>query len=103
MEMSKGDFAAAIGVSAGRVSQMIASGIIGRDALKGEGRGARIIADVAKRQIGERRHPGQAMGNGLLTDVETDELGDELSSTAPAPSLAKDDPAKQILVERLEQ
>lgn len=104
MEMSKGDFAAHIGVSPGRVSQMIAAGIIGPDALKGKGRGARVIAEIAKRQVGERRHPGQAMGNGLLTDIG---LGEEeqIAPAAPAetPNLTKDDPAKQILVERLEQ
>src|SRR4051812_45124690 len=103
MEMSKGDFAAHVGLSPGRISQMIASGIIGPDALKGEGRGARIVAEIAKRQIGERRHPGQAMGNGLLTDIEADEPIDESASAGSPPSLVKDDPAKQILVERLEQ
>jgi hypothetical protein len=105
MEMSKGEFAASIGVSAGRVSQMIASGIIGRDALKGEGRGARIIAEVARRQIADRRHPGQAMGNGLQTRLDMDGgLDEEASRQVPAsPPLLKDDPAKQILVERLEQ
>lgn len=102
MEMSKGDFAAHIGVSPGRISQMIASGIIGREALRGEGRGARIIAEIAKQQIGERRHPGQAMGNGLLTDIGADETEPRPAAESPSP-LTKDDPAKQILVERLEQ
>jgi hypothetical protein len=67
--LSKGDFAIEIGVSAGRVSQMIAEGKIGPEALAGEGRTARIRVDVAKQQIAARRDPGQALGNGLSTRV----------------------------------
>ncbi|MEF2553243.1 hypothetical protein VQ042_18080 [Aurantimonas sp. A2-1-M11] len=69
--LSKGEFAAEIGVSAGRVSQMIAEGKIGQDAMAGSGRTARIRVDVAKHQIAARRDPGQALGNGLGTRVET--------------------------------
>ncbi|ORE90988.1 hypothetical protein [Aurantimonas sp. 22II-16-19i] len=65
--VTKGAFAEMIGVSPGRVSQMIAEGKIGPDAIAGEGRMARIRVEVAKRQIRERRDPGQALGNGLST------------------------------------
>lgn len=67
MEMSKGEFAAHIGVSAGRVSQMITSGMIGKDALVGEGRSAKVLVEAAVEQIRKRRDVGQALGNGLGT------------------------------------
>lgn len=90
MEVSKGDFAALVGLSAGRISQMIASGIIGRDALSGEGRSARIIVERAKDQIKTRRNVGQALGNGLLTKLDDDEVPP-----------GTDDVARQIQNERL--
>ena len=65
--MAKGEFAALIGVSPGRVTQMITQGLIGAEALDGEGRSARIRVELAKRQIAARRNPGQALGNGLQT------------------------------------
>lgn len=99
MEMTKGDFAADIGVSAGRVSQYIAAGIIGPDALVGEGRNARIRVELARQQVAARRHAGQSLGNGLLTKIDQAETADE----APAPALKTDDPAKLIQLERLEQ
>ncbi|RYE48330.1 MAG: hypothetical protein EOP24_07935 [Hyphomicrobiales bacterium] len=100
MEMSKGDFAGEVGVSPGRISQYIAAGIIGPDALVGEGRSARIRVELAKQQIATRRHVGQGLGNGLLTKLdqapaETDE--------PTSPRLVSEDPAKLIQLERLEQ
>lgn len=104
MELSKSDFARHIGVSAGRVSQYLRDGLIGPDALVGEGRSARIVVEKAVEQIRRRRHVGQALGNGLLT-----QLGGE-PSAAPAPAdtdadlrSGKDDLARQIQQERLEQ
>lgn len=67
--VSKGEFARLINVSPGRVSQMIAEGKIGPDALDGEGRSARIRADLARRQIAERTDVGQRFGNGLFTQL----------------------------------
>jgi hypothetical protein len=99
MEMSKGDFAGEVGVTPGRISQYIAAGIIGPDALVGEGRSARIRVELAKQQIAARRHVGQGLGNGLLTRLDQAEPTDE----APAPALKTDDPAKLIQLERLEQ
>ncbi|CAN7584809.1 hypothetical protein LJR016_004306 [Devosia sp. LjRoot16] len=99
MEMSKGDFAGEVGVTPGRISQYIAAGIIGPDALVGEGRSARIRVELAKQQIAARRHVGQGLGNGLLTRLDQAEpTGD-----VPAPVLKTDDPAKLIQLERLEQ
>lgn len=102
MEMSKGDFATHIGVSAARISQYINDGIIGRDALVGEGRFARIDVEKARAQVAARRHIGQALANGLTTRVAGD--GD-----APAPGPADGpgeiprDTAALIQLERLEQ
>lgn len=69
--LSKSEFAAHIGVSAGRISQMIASGMIGADALEGEGRSARVVVARAVEQIRRKRDIGQALGNGLGTRLET--------------------------------
>lgn len=103
MHMSKGDFATEIGVSAGRVSQYIAAGIIGSDALSGEGRNARIIVDVAKAQISRRRHGGQALGNGLMTRLVGPQDASPEEPEAPKPeTLKRDDPATLIQIERLE-
>lgn len=98
MEMAKGEFAAHMGVSPGRVSQWIAEGKIGREALVGDGRSARIIVEVAEAQVSARRDPGQAMGNGLQTRVA--------ATVAPGPAdgeLKPNDTPKLIQLERLEQ
>ncbi|TIN86946.1 MAG: hypothetical protein E5X94_02045 [Mesorhizobium sp.] len=71
--MSKGDFARHINVSPGRVSQYIASGMISRDALEGEGRNAKVIVAKAVEQIRQRRDISQALNNGLSTRLDLDE------------------------------
>jgi len=97
MEMSKGEFASHIGRSAACVSQYIRDGVIGADALVGEGRYARILVDVAKRQIATRRDVGQSLGNGLLTRVSGG------ADTPPTVGLrGEPDTAEKIQLERLE-
>lgn len=101
--LTKGEFAKHIGVSPGRISQMLSAGMIGRDALEGEGPTAKIVVAKAVEQIAARRHVGQGLGNGLMTRL----------TAAPAPSTQPeppaDDPLKpdtvadQIQRERLEQ
>ncbi|WP_421581120.1 hypothetical protein [Shinella sp. M31] len=59
---SKGDFAAIIGVSPGRISQYIADGKIFGDALVGEGRSARINVERARSQLGKTLDPSQRFG-----------------------------------------
>lgn len=105
--VSKGDFARLADVSPGRVSQWIAEGKIGRDALQGEGRSAKIIVDKALAQVRLRRDPGQAVGNGLTTKLfgDGDVAGGDAersSSTGSAPPRS-DDVAHQIQQERLER
>lgn len=60
--MSKGEFAAHIGVSPGRVSQYIAEGQISGDAIEGVGRYAKIRAEVAKQQLRRFLDPSQRFG-----------------------------------------
>lgn len=60
--MTKGDFAALIGVSPGRVSQYIADGKIHGPALAGEGRSARVVVSVAQQQLQRTLEPSQRFG-----------------------------------------
>lgn len=60
--MTKGDFAALIGVSPGRVSQYISDGKIHGPALAGEGRSARIVVSVAQQQLQRTLEPSQRFG-----------------------------------------
>jgi hypothetical protein len=100
MHLSKTDFAAHINVSAGRVSQMLTAGIIGPDCLVGEGRSAKIDVAKAVEQIRLRRDPGQALGNGLTTQLFTPDVP---TAGASSPLLTRnDDVALQIQQERLE-
>jgi hypothetical protein len=85
MTLSKGDFAAHIGVTPGRVSQYIAAGMIGPDALDGQGRNAKVIVAKAKEQIARKRDIGQALGNGLSTRLALDpEEAADASGLLPA-------------------
>lgn len=99
--LTKGDFAREVGVSPGRVSQWIAEGKIGPDALEGEGRTARIIVERAMAQIRVRRDPGQALGNGLGTRLFSDSTDEKPASAKPSLPDRSDDVAHQIQVERL--
>ncbi len=99
---SKGDFARIAGVSPGRVSQWIAEGKIGPDALDGEGRSARIKVDVALVQVKLRRDPGQAIGNGIGTRLFADQGDAEPKPSIPVLPNRSDDVVYQIQQERLE-
>jgi hypothetical protein len=101
--LSKGDFAREVGISPGRVSQLIAEGKIGPDALEGEGRSARIRVDAALEQMRLRRDVGQSLGNGLNTKVFVAAPA-ESPATGDGPGFAPprtDDVAYQIQLERL--
>ncbi len=60
--VTKSEFAELIGVSRGRVSQMLAARQIDGDAIVGEGRSARINVEVARRQLDARLDLGQRLG-----------------------------------------
>lgn len=97
--MSKGEFASHIGVSAGRISQYIASGHIGADALIGEGRSARVNVDLAVEQIRARRDIGQSLGNGLTTRLDPEP---EPSAQQASPVLGRKSVDEEIKAARLE-
>ena len=86
--MTKGDYARLRGVSPGRISQYIADGQIGPNALEGEGRNARIIVDVADRHLAQRLHMGQATGaNGKAASTVPASDPGPLAQTADAAPL----------------
>lgn len=115
--MSKGEFAKLINVSAGRISQYIASGQIGPDALEGSGRSARIVVERAKRQLNGRLDVSQRVGmNGMTTriaaspkapvprdDQDAPLLQEAEQRSAPAYQTPSDLVADQIAREKLEQ
>lgn len=96
--VTKSEFAALIGVTPGRISQYIRDGIVGSDALEGEGRSAKVRLAVATAQIKARRDVSQALGNGAATRVHMDrapaaDLLPPMADTPPAPA-ATDGPEK---------
>ncbi|ANL02199.1 hypothetical protein AMJ96_CH00608 [Rhizobium sp. N113] len=68
--VTKGEFAALIGVSAGRVSQYLKEGRISAAAIEGAGRNARIRVNRAKADLSATLDVGQRFGNGLATRLE---------------------------------
>jgi phage terminase large subunit GpA-like protein len=59
--VTKAEFASLVGVSRGRVSQWLRAGKIDGAAIVGEGRDARIDAELAKRQLDARLDLGQRL------------------------------------------
>lgn len=76
----KHEFARLINVSRARVSQYVSTGQIHGPALKGEGRSARIVVDVARQQLRRVLDTAHAVGNGLET-----RLGASPAQTPAAP------------------
>lgn len=68
--VSKGEFAALIGVSPGRVSQYLKEGRISPAAVEGEGRNARIRVEQAKADLRTALDVGQRLGNGIGTKLD---------------------------------
>lgn len=101
--VTKGEFAALVGVSPGRVSQYISEGKISGDALVGSGHKARINVAVAQAQLRGRLDPSQRFGlNGLATSLNA-----APSASAPAAPSALSPPVdsidEKIRAERLRQ
>lgn len=84
--MTKGEYAARRGVTPARISQYIADGKIGPSALKGEGRSARIIVEIADRHLAQRLDASQALGaNGAMSRaVNESPQPDSLAPYPPA-------------------
>lgn len=72
MEVSatKGEFAAMIGVTPGRVSQYLTEGKIRPSSLEGSGRSARIIVERAKSDLRLTLDVSQRLGNGFETKLD---------------------------------
>jgi len=69
--VTKSEFAAAINVSVGRVSQYITEGKLSGEALVGDSRRTqRIRIDAAVAQLSVGLDPGQMRGNGKKTRLE---------------------------------
>lgn len=108
--MTKGAFAAHIGVSAGRISQYIAEGKIYGDALEGDGRTAKIRPAIARQQLQKTLEPSQRFGaNGAAVLKPSAgqpalQLAPSDGASAPPPRLTfTDDVADQLAAERLRQ
>ena len=88
--LTKGEFAAEIGVSPGRVSQLIGEGKIFGDALVGEGRLARINVRVAREQLQATTDPAQRLGaNGKVN------LGSASAAAVPEQDFGELVPARR--------
>jgi hypothetical protein len=72
--VSKGEFAALIGVSPGRVSQYLTEGKISAAALQGSGRSAKIIVERAKADLRITLDVSQRLGNGIETRLDPGEI-----------------------------
>lgn len=106
--LSKGQFAARIGVSPGRISQMISEGKIGAEAIEGTGLRAKIKVDVALQHLKQRLDPNQRFGlNGITTrlDQPAEPKPEELRQpSSPPPDLPLIDPVEdRIKREKLRQ
>lgn len=86
--VSKGEFAAIIGVSPGRVSQYLAEGKISSAALVGSGRNAKIDVERAKADLRLTLDVAQRLGNGIETRIDaapvTVAAGETAVSVGPA-------------------
>jgi len=70
--VSKGEFAALINVSPGRVSQFIAAGQISAAAIVGSGQRAKIDADRARADLRMTLDVSQRLGNGIETRLDAE-------------------------------
>lgn len=104
----KGEFAELLGVTAGRISQLIAEKKLRPPALVGEGRAARIVVPLARQQLKEALDPAQRFGlNGITTrlDAPPPRVETPIASIAPPAELplADDTVETKIKAEKLRQ
>lgn len=89
--VSKGEFAALINVSPGRISQYLAEGKISQAALVGSGRAAKINVERARQDLRLTLDVSQRLGNGIdtrLDDGRPPSFGFPSGNTPGAPPLA---------------
>ncbi|MBG1232983.1 hypothetical protein [Aestuariivirga litoralis] len=102
---SKSEFAALVGVSAGRVSQWISEGKITPAEMEGEGRSAKIKIAQAKERLKLKLDPAQRLGNGLGTNLTAPpaQPGETQGRETNAPSAPVDEMDKQLKQQKLAQ
>ncbi|ATN32894.1 hypothetical protein ACO34A_03645 [Rhizobium sp. ACO-34A] len=88
--VTKGEFAALIGVSPGRVSQYLTEGKITQAALVGSGRNAKIRVEQAKEDLRLTLDVSQRLGNGIDTQIDAGsqsviDAGNAAGAGAPPP------------------
>ena len=83
--VSKGAFAALIGVSPGRVSQYLSEGKIAPASLQGSGRSAKIIVERAKADLRLTLDISQRLGNGIETRLDADDPEADAGTGTGAP------------------
>lgn len=102
--VTKGDFAALIGVSPGRISQYIAEGKIFGDALVGEGRSARICVERARSQLSKTLEPSQRFGANGVAGKRVAEVAAAAPPSDQRPEPPSSDPyVDAIAAERFKQ
>ncbi len=113
--LTKSQFAALTGVSAGRVSQWIAEGKLTGAALVGEGRSARINVAIAAEQLRLKLDTNQRFGlNGLTTALPSPPpaspvngspafVFEDRGQTPPAAAIPEDPVEARIKAEKLRQ
>jgi hypothetical protein len=97
--IKKSEFAAARGVSSARVSQWIATGLIGPEAIVGEGQRAKINEGIATAHLRDRLDPSQRFSiNGLST-----RLGNAKPPSAPGKKVSAKPTATRRAVEAIDE
>src|SRR5262249_970521 len=106
-EVTKGEFAALIGVTPGRVSQYIAAGKIKPTSLVGTGRSAKVDVEKARADLRLTLDISQRLGNGLDTNLGSDDPVDRQatairqSSSPPIQISGVEHDIKQAKLEQL--
>lgn len=85
--VSKGEFAAIIGVSPGRISQYLSEGKISQAALEGSGRNAKIRVEQAKADLRLTLDVSQRLGNGIETRLDGHPSPSSAQPSAVAPAI----------------
>lgn len=105
--VSKGEFAAMINVSPGRVSQFIAAGQISAAAMVGSGQRAKINVERAKADLRLTLDVSQRLGNGASTNIDPGPAATAPISAPhvydPEPILGIDHKIKQQKFEQLQR
>ncbi len=104
VSVTKSEFAELVGLSAGRISQLIGAGKIKRSSLDGEGRFARVFVEQAKADLLGSLDPSQSLGlNGLQTRAGLAAAAPEAETPAPSPATATPQDPSALVVQEIAQ